>query len=516
MRHPSSPHTARRPAKVLVLFALLLPVLLGMIGLVVDGGLLMQAQRRAQNAADAAALAAALDLMRGKDTSTAASTANTFLTNNGVNGVTLTLNAGSSNAVNIPPQSGSYANNSNYAEVILSVSVQTLFIQILGVNASQQVTARAVAGFEPVGNGEGAIVLDPYAYPGIAITNNNARLIVNGTLVVNSQGAGVDQYGNSVGTGNQPAIKTSNSTTTPAPVVAQDVQVVGGVDNINNIRAYDPAFTTGGTPNYYYDPNNTDRPLFHTPSVAPDPLVRLETPTTNPSAGSTRVVTTGSYVLNGQTYSATLTSPGTVSIGNSDTATLSPGIYNDIKITGGTVTFNSGIYVLNGNQNQGLSIGGGATVTGSGVMFYATGSSYDPTKSYSPLSNPPADSYNANTTSNASPPGAPTSTTSLTSISINGGTVNLSPVSDSSSPFNGMLIYQARLNTSGLSVGGSSNSVNLTGTAYARWASFALAGQGQYNAQFIVGSMSVSGNAAVTINASGKNFGKANLVFLVE
>jgi hypothetical protein len=57
---------------------------------------------------------------------------------------------------------------------------------------------------------------------------------------------------------------------------------------------------------------------------------------------------------------------------------------------------------------------------------------------------------------------------------------------------------------------------NLTGTAYAKWAAFSLAGQGKYNAQFIVGSMSISGNATVTINARGKNFGKANLVFLVE
>jgi hypothetical protein len=509
MRHPNSPHAARRPARTLVLFVLLLPVLLGLIGLVIDGGLLMQAQRRAQNAADAAALAAATDLMRGKDTATATSTANTFLANNGVTGVTLTLNAGSGNAVNVPPQSGAYANNSSYAEVILSVPVQTLFIQVLGVNAGQQVTARAVAGYEPVGNGEGAIVLDPNAYPGIAITNNNARLIVHGTLVVNSNGAGVDQYGNSVGSGNQAAVKTSNSTTTPAPIVAQDVQVVGGVTNIDNIRVYDSAFTTGSTPNYYYDPNNVDRPVFAGASIAPDPLASLETPTTNPSAGSTQVITTGSYVLNGTTSPATLASPGNVSVGTGNTATLSPGIYNDIKITGGTVTFNSGIYVLNGNQNQGLSVSGGATVTGSGVMFYATGSSYDPTKSYSPVSNPPADPYNAVTSSSSG--GA-----NLAAFGINGGTVNLSPISDSSSPFNGILIYQARLNTSTLSVGGGSNNVNLTGTAYAKWASFSLAGSGQYNAQFIVGSMSVTGNAAVTVNASGKNFGKANLVFLVE
>ena len=56
----------RRPGQTLVLFALLFPVLLGMVGLVIDGGLIMAAQRQVQNAADAAALAASMDRVRGK------------------------------------------------------------------------------------------------------------------------------------------------------------------------------------------------------------------------------------------------------------------------------------------------------------------------------------------------------------------------------------------------------------------------------------------------------------------
>ena len=54
-----------RSGKTLVMFAILLPVLLGMTGLVIDGGLLMAAHRQVQNAADAAALAAAMDKYRG-------------------------------------------------------------------------------------------------------------------------------------------------------------------------------------------------------------------------------------------------------------------------------------------------------------------------------------------------------------------------------------------------------------------------------------------------------------------
>jgi hypothetical protein len=292
--------------------------------------------------------------------------------------------------------------------------------------------------------------------------------------------------------------------------VAQEVQVYGGVDNVDNLRVYDPAFTTGGTPNYYYDPSNTKRPVMHVPNLISDPLLNLATPTTS-SAGTAVNATTGSYMLNGTTYPATVASPGNLSIGGNDTATLSPGIYNNIKITAGTVTFNPGIYVLNGNTNQGLQINGG-TVTGSGVMFYVTGSSYVPTSSSS-TADP---TYNAApdlTTVTSSPP---TGSANLASVGINGGTVNLSGLSDTGSPFNGMLIYQARLNTSTLSVGGNSDTVNLTGTVYAPWATFKLAGQGRYLAQFLIGSMQITGNGSVTVYGTGKNFGKANLVFLVE
>ena len=55
-----------RKGAILVWFALIFVVMLGMMGLVIDAGLLMAAQRQAQNAADAAALAAAHDLMLGR------------------------------------------------------------------------------------------------------------------------------------------------------------------------------------------------------------------------------------------------------------------------------------------------------------------------------------------------------------------------------------------------------------------------------------------------------------------
>src|SRR5438105_3389553 len=52
----------RRPGKVVVLVALLLTGLVGVAAIAVDGGLLQDERRRAQAAADAAAMAAAEDL----------------------------------------------------------------------------------------------------------------------------------------------------------------------------------------------------------------------------------------------------------------------------------------------------------------------------------------------------------------------------------------------------------------------------------------------------------------------
>src|SRR5436309_5488756 len=126
--HPRRSCCHARAGKVLVLFVLLLPILVGWVGLVIDTGLLLAGHRQAQNVADAAALAAALDKFRGASDASATATANKFVQDyNGQSGSpTLVLNGGNANAVNIPPIQGPHAGNSQYVEVILTVPVQTL------------------------------------------------------------------------------------------------------------------------------------------------------------------------------------------------------------------------------------------------------------------------------------------------------------------------------------------------------------------------------------------------------
>src|SRR5438270_11945952 len=55
-----------RPGTILMLMVIMITALIGMLGLVIDGGLMMAAHRQTQNAADSASLVAALYLYKGR------------------------------------------------------------------------------------------------------------------------------------------------------------------------------------------------------------------------------------------------------------------------------------------------------------------------------------------------------------------------------------------------------------------------------------------------------------------
>ena len=505
MRYPATTFFLRRkrPAATLVVFVLVTPVLLGMIGLVIDAGLVMAVQRRAQNAADAAALAAAQDICLGKSPSSAVATAQTFLIDMGLSSVTLTLNGGSNNTVNNPPLSGPHSsgtNQNNYVEVILSIPAQTLFIQVLGVNPNQQATARAVAGFEPAGAGEGAMVLDPTVSAGITAISNNVQLIVNGDITINANGQGLNQYGQTVGTGTGgAALTTANSKRSIPTVIATRIFSVGGTNNLGNIATYDGSFAGLYNPG---NPNPSGVPLFAPSGIAPDPLINLATPTT--SNGVTNKYWSWSGTGNGTWTPAA--SPQSLRFNNGATPTIPLGIYSDITIfNGATVTLSHGITVIAGSG--GLTMNGGTLKdNGVGVMIYNTAASYNP------LTGAP---------DNADGGTKPTSTVGGGVTIFGGSTINLSPLTNNNT-YNGMVYYQRRGDNSGLIVNGNSSNINFSGAAgqvstlYAKWANFTLAGTGRFNAQFIVGTMTIDGGAAVTIDATGKTNGQGNLVFLVE
>jgi Flp pilus assembly protein TadG len=122
--------------QTMVITALALTSMLGMAAFSVDVGVMFQAKRTLQTAADAGAIAGASEFNYSDVTAAAkAATAQNGITD-GSNGVTIT--------VNNPPSSGPNTGRSSAVEVIASRSVPTIFMKIFGLN-TMTVKARSVA-----------------------------------------------------------------------------------------------------------------------------------------------------------------------------------------------------------------------------------------------------------------------------------------------------------------------------------------------------------------------------------
>ncbi len=453
-QHPLRQAGSGRTGKVLVMFVLLMSVLLGIVGLTVNGGLMLVIYRQTQNAADAAALAAAVDILNGATVASSQATGQTYVqTYNNMSSATVTIN--------IPPASGPHSGSSQYAEAIVSCPFQTSFIQIVGVNASQTVTAHAVAGYEIVTAGEGVMTLgsNPSGGTGLQI-GGGASLSVQGGVVVDATG------------------KSALYVTGGGTLSAQRVTVSGGTSGSSSVQSY----PSGGGPSPLVDNTGVN---------VPDPFANLAAPSTS-SPGVYTVVNSSNPSGNDPP-----TPTGVIRVKDGQTQTVYPGIYSHIRITGGTVTFEPGIYVITGGRTNAINITGG-TVTGTGVLFYNTASNYDPSTG----------TDNGNGTS------------TVGGINISGSGVALSGLDDPTSPYNGMLFFTDRSNTGTLtpsiSIQGGSDGAMVTGTTYAPTANLSISGSGTWNSQFLVNSMSITGQGTVTIQYNGQNQGLAPEVFLVE
>lgn len=483
-----------RHGKIIPLFAVLLPVLCGMVGLVLDTGLLLAAHRQAQNAADSGAMAAAFRLWRDGPSATdaASSDATTFVkTHNGLANATVATNTSYTG----------YANRPNCVEVVVSNTVQTAFLQALGISGST-VSARAVAGVVPLdwihisSRDNGLIALNPAASPGLLV-GDGSSLNVSGSVVVNAAGGGYDQYGQSISV-STPALQTNGS----GSLSAIYVQSNGGAST--------PANLSDGS---------GSMPLVTSAKTISDPLNSLpNTP----------------WPWNDSTIASWTTRQAPLNI--SSTQTLSPGIYQDIKInSGANVTFQPGMYILSPQAaNQGLTISGNPTVTGNGVMFYFTGSNY---LDYSGIpgyydSQDGKVDINTATQTLPSPPDPNFSSLYWAGLTINvsSANINLTGLNDSTSPFNNVLFFQRRRIQQSqnipFSMQESSSTLNVKGVAYAKW-NLAQLGAGTYNTQLVVGAVKINDSSAVTISppssgtASWKKFGSianssAQSVFLLE
>lgn len=159
---------------VLVYTAFMLPVLLGISGLSVDAGTWYASKRVAQAAADAGALAAALEVMRleqGEVSYTVSESELKVIATAvaGENG----YDAGDDIEVNYPPKSGPYVGTAGAVEVIVSQPAGVFLARILTEKDQITVAGRAVA----VGG-----VKDECVY---ALSETGSAVTVSGGAVVN-------------------------------------------------------------------------------------------------------------------------------------------------------------------------------------------------------------------------------------------------------------------------------------------------------------------------------------------
>ena len=219
--------------QTLIMVAIMLPVMLGVSGLALDVGTLYSHKRSMQSAVDAAALAGALEVNRGRSAFAAAmakreSKANGF--EHAVDSTTVT--------VHYPPISGNHIGNMRFVEVVVEHPAPTWFMSLFGKD-SVDVKSRAVAGAGA--NGKACVyVLDPDMGSALQM-QSGAKLDATCGIIVNSSDA--------------EAVKMQSSSS----VKATSVSITGGYQLSG--ATIDPIPVTGVPP-------------------APDPLAYLTPPST--------------------------------------------------------------------------------------------------------------------------------------------------------------------------------------------------------------------------------------------
>ncbi len=239
--------------QVAIITGLMLLVLIGAAGLVIDGSMVFFEHRGNRNVADAAALAATRAIWQ-TGTANAFSgpcTGFPFALADVDAACTMATSSPFNRApgqvrVNIPPNEGPLAGSPGHVQVVVTTQRPTFLMRVLGF---QQITvpARAVAGAIPTSSPYAIYALSPNACEGLKF-GGPIQLNVVGGIKVNASCE------------NPPtdALETSSGTTIS---VTGPIDVVGGVDTAN-------ATFTGSLPAQDTDP-------------VPDPLGKLSEVVTN-------------------------------------------------------------------------------------------------------------------------------------------------------------------------------------------------------------------------------------------
>jgi hypothetical protein len=277
------------------LVAVLMPVIVGVMALALDGGMLYLQRQQAQSTADAAALAGAYQLYNGSNFSVAQSAAIAMGTQNG-------FTISSSNVTS--PQTG-------YIAVSVTGSTPRLFSALWG-SGTMSVTANAVARGTAMPYSTAAILVLATSGSAVTLSGTASVTAVNGSIVVDSTSSA--------------SILSSGSPSITAP----ELNLSGNIEY------------SGTNPNKATTTN-------YGQTKTPDPLASIAAPSSSgmtvQSSSAISVSGTSSRTLNPGVYTGGITMSGSSSV------TLNPGVYyingGGINMSGSSSITGNGVFIYN-------------------------------------------------------------------------------------------------------------------------------------------------------------------------
>jgi len=295
----------------------MLVILIGMAGLVVDGGQLTMQYRASQNAADAAALTAANHVTNGYTETQATTLATTVAQRNQIPSADLSIAYYDSSGAQT-------ATASSVASVTATVthSFSTLFLPIVGINSGRVSTTATVS----VTQGSASCVfcvMSSSASPALDLSGNGSLSVSGGNVQVNSSATG----------------DIAVSSNANLAVTSGNVYVVGTATGTSHI---------------------SPTPIHGT--IASDPLSSVAVP-------SVATAGTGSTTLNPGVFSS-------LSITGNQSVTMNPGTYvfkGGITVAGNGTLTGHGVTIYLACSNYPTACpsgqsGASMSVTGNGVV----------------------------------------------------------------------------------------------------------------------------------------------------
>jgi Flp pilus assembly protein TadG len=493
---------SRRSGAVAPLVAVLMVVLCVVISIVLEEGMMLSESRRAQAAADAAAMAGACVLYQNYKTtagvdSASITAATQMAANNGymndASGASPNPNT-TSVVANNPPSTGYFKGQAGYVEVNTTYYQGRYFSWVLSlwpINATlsdtMPVTARAVAQGMWTPFHAGVLLLDK---SGSSLQDKgNAQIVVNGGDVIinsNSSSALFDA-------GNATLVVQNGS----IDITGNDVNAQSSAGTIGSGSSIQ---TPNGSSDVYINQHPTPDPLAYLPApgggngapaippAAPNPVN-----TTLPDGTQAVLLYPGSYGGPGQPSfpsASSNNSPTYVLMqANNSAQGSTSGIY---YIQNGGFSFRNTSVVMDNNLNIPGQWNGSQNYQGStgGLMIYNASGSID---------------LEGN----------------------NSSFVYLQPLT--SGPYGGMVFWQDRANSNTVKVAGN-GSFTIGGTFYAAAALLDVTGNGgtytgslgtqiagsQVGSQFVSADMKVSGNGNLIVNYQGPPKQPIRILTLVE